>query len=679
VTVEAREIMEPSSRESGRPDPDALLREVERAESARGKLKVFLGYSPGVGKTYSMLTEARVRRGRGDDVVVGVVETHGRSETATLLEGLEVLPRAAGNYKGIALSELDLDAILARKPEVVLVDELAHTNAPWCRHPKRYQDVAEILKAGIDIYSTLNVQHLESQNDVVARITGVRMKETVPDWIIDEAEEIQLIDVPLETLFERLQEGKVYVPEEARRATEAFFQRGHLVALREIALNIVARKMDAELLTYRRARAVDVPWPAEEKLMVCLAATANAQELVRKAYRMARARNADWFAVHVSVPVLGPQSASRQAHLAEALNLAERFGARTVTLSGPDIVPALLQFARENNVTQILVGRPRRTALFGALRGDLARRLLSSQSEFDLVVVTAGFDHVGSRQSTGRRPAPLRGYVTALFVLAVATGLNLLVEPYANPTSLYAIYLLSTLMIALSFGLGPSVWTAILSFVAFDFLFVEPKYAFAIKQASDLVGALVFLMTSIVVGQLIQVSRRQAAALRERAERSSLLEEMAKELLTAGDAASPVGGRGSAARESAWNHIAGTVIRYAAQAAPAPAVVLFVTPQGRLELQARTEESLELTREEMAVAEWVLSHGEEAGAGSETLPSTSYYFVPMTSAETIVGVIGLRKSAASLLPEQRRVLRSIASLGALSVARWLPTSSEAAA
>ncbi|MEN6369491.1 MAG: DUF4118 domain-containing protein, partial [Thermotogota bacterium] len=615
--------MEQSSRENGRPDPDALLREVERAESPQGKLKVFLGYSPGVGKTYSMLMEARVRQRRGDDIVVGVVETHGRLETAALLEGLEVLPRLDGDYKGITLGEMNLDAILARRPEAVLVDELAHSNAPWCRHPKRYQDVAEILKAGIDVYSTLNVQHLESQNDVVARITGVHMKETVPDWIVEEAEEIQLIDVPLETLFERLREGKVYIPQEARRATEAFFQRGHLVALREIALNIVARKMDAELSTYRRARAVDVPWPAEERLMVCLGATAGAPELVRKAYRLARARNAEWFAVHVSVPVLGPQSDARQAHLADALNLAEKFGARTVTLSGPDVVPAVLQFARENNVSQIVVGRPHRTGLFGTLRGYPVYRLLRTQREFDLVVVAPGLERRSLRQPKTPRRTKLRGYANALFALALASGLNLLIEPYANPTSLYAIYLLATLVIALFYGLGPSIWIALLSFLTFDFLFVEPKYMLAIKHPTDLVGAVVFLATSIAVGQLIQVSRRQAAALRERAEQSSLLEEMARELLGAASYRIPE------TRKDARDSIAGTVIRYAAQAAPADVVILFRTSQSRLELSARTREDLELTEEETAVAEWVLAHGDEAGAGTETLPSIPYYFMPM--------------------------------------------------
>ena len=660
--------------ESGRPDPDALLREVEKAESPQGKLKVFLGYSPGVGKTYSMLMEARIRRRRGDDIVVGVVETHGRSETALLLEGLEVVPRLTGDYKGIVLDEMDLDAILARRPDVVLVDELAHTNAPWCRHPKRYQDVVELLRAGIDVYTTLNVQHLESQNDVITRITGVRMKETLPDWIIDEAEEIQIIDVPLETLFDRLREGKVYVPEEARRAVEAFFQRGHLVALREIALNIVARKMDTELLNYRRARAIHLPWPAAERVMVCVGATPNASELVRKAYRMAKDRNAEWYAVHVSVPVLGEPSVANQIHLADALNLADEFGAHTVTLSEPDVVPAILQFARDNNVSEIVVGRPRRRVLFDTLRGYPVHRLLREQSEFDIFLVAPVAAERRPRRGRTKRRFDPRGYLAALVVLAAATGLNVLIEPYLEPIALYAIYLLSALLVALLFGVGPSLWTAVLSFLTFDFLFVEPKYALAIKHASDLVGAVVFLVTSVAVGQLIQVSRRQSSALRMRANRSSLLEDMAKELLAV---ALPRNGTRTPdreapdEREAALDEIARTTIRYVAQAAPNPVVLLFGSSGARLELWAQTDESTNLTDKEVAVAEWAHGHGEEAGAGTETLASTEFFFVPMMLEEQSLGVIGLKGSADALLPEQRRLLRAIANLAALSAIRWI--------
>lgn len=666
--------MERRTNEGGRPDPDALLREVKKTERAQGRLKIFLGYSPGVGKTYSMLMEARVRHRRGDDIVIGVVETHGRSETAVLLEGLEVIPRTTGDYNGVRLEEMDLDAVLARRPEVVLVDELAHSNAPWSRHPKRYQDVAEILKAGIDVYTTLNVQHLESQRDVIARITGVEMREAVPDWVIDEADEVQTIDIPLETLFDRLREGKVYVPAEARRAMESFFQRGHLVALREIALNVVARKMDAELLDYRRARAINVPWPAAEKVMVCLAADAGASELVRKGYRIARERNAEWYVVHVAVPFLGELSAAHQVYLADALNLAERFGARTATLSEPDVVPAILRFARENNVSQIVVGRPERSLLTGALRGYPVYRLLREQSEFDIVLVSRILAAKRPGQPPRRRAFDARGYIAAVVVLAAATGLNLAIEHYANPISLYAVYLLATLVVALLFGLGASIWAAMLSFVAFDFLFIEPRLALSIKHPDDLVGAVVFLATSVAVGQLIAVARRQSAALRVRAERSSLLEELARDLLALPSRKTPPrsrDGRPGSAEDAALDGIAEIAIRYAAEAAAAPAVILFRTGQGRLEFWAHTAEGQPMTAEEMAVAEWAYAHGEEAGAGTETLPSTAFHFVPLSSEGEIVGVLGVRQSARLLLPEQRRVLRSIAGLAALSALHWV--------
>jgi len=652
-----------------RPDPDALLREIERVDRPQGKLKVFLGYSPGVGKTYSMLLEARIRRRRGDDIVVGVVETHGRSETEILIQGLEVIPRLSGDYNGIRLDEMNLDAILARRPEIVLVDELAHSNAPWCRHSKRYQDVEELLTAGIDVYTTLNVQHLEGQRDVIARITGIEMRETVPDGIVDEAEEIQVIDIPLEELFDRLREGKVYIPEEARRAMEGFFQRGHLVALREITLNVVARKMDNELLNYRKARAIGVPWPAAEKLMVCVNASRDASDLVRKAYRLAKEKNAEWYVVHVAVPVLGELSTVRQTYLADALNLAEEFGAHTVTLSEPDVIPALLRFARENNVSQIVLRRPRRARPIWPLRSYMMSALLRDDSGFDLFLLSPTPRETQAPSPRSRRPPSFRpfAYILGLLILGAATGLNLLVEPYANPISLYAIYLLATLVVALLFGLGPSICTALLSFLAFDFLFVEPRFTLAFGLPADLVGALVFLVTSIAVGQLIQVARRQSAALRVRVERSSLLEEMGKELLSIAPA------EGADRQERSIDEIARTTLRHVITVVRAPAVVLLRAPADRLQVWAQTEGSLSLKEEEMAVAEWVRAHGVEAGAGTGTLASTTFFFVPMKHGEETVGVVGIRGSAEVLLPEQRRLLKAIADLAALSTIRWIET------
>ncbi len=671
------------SPDEGRPDPDALLREVQKEEPRQGKLKVFLGYSPGVGKTYSMLLEAHVLKRRGDDVVVGIVETHGRSETEELLEGLEVIPRKRGEYRGIALEELDLDALLARRPAVALIDELAHTNAPWCRHPKRYLDVEELLAAGIDVYTTVNVQHLESQNDVVAKITGIRLQETVPDWVLDRAEEVQVIDIPLEELFERLREGKVYIPEQARRAMEGFFQRGHLVALREITLSVVARKMDNELVNYLKAKAIRSPWPAVGKLMVCIGATPNASQLVRKAYRMAKDSNAEWYAVHVAPPTFRALSPSEKTYLADAFNLAEEFGARTVTLSGTDVVPGLLRFAQENNISQIVIGKPRRSILLGAIRGYPVYRLLRDRGDFDLSLVTptVAEPRPSAPVAVAKRRFDPRGYLLAVPVVALASGLNLFLQGYVNPISLCAVYLVATIVVALLFGTGPSVWAAILSLAAFDLLFLAPRFTFAVEHPADIVSAVVFLVTSIVIGQLIQVVRRQSAALQVRVERVSLLEEMSKELLALPPIAQLFGGfrerpaqgmeRLEAVQEKVLDDIARVTVRYLAKVSSDPTVVLFRDWTDALQVRAKSDESLRLSVEEMAVAEWAYAHGEPAGAGTGTLANAALFFLPMKCQDETIGVLGFRGSVERLLPEQRRLLGAIANLASLAAARWI--------
>jgi len=671
-----------------RPDPDALLKEIQKEERRQGTLKLFLGYSPGVGKTYSMLLEAHVLKRRGVDVVVGLVETHARSETEELLEGLEVIPRKRGEYRGIILEEMDLDTLLARKPAVALVDELAHTNAPWGRHPKRYLDVEELLAAGIDVHTTVNVQHLESLNDVVAKITGIRVQETVPDWVLDRAEEVQVIDIPLEKLFERLHEGKVYIPEQARRAMESFFQRGHLVALREIMLNTVARKMDEELLNYRRAKAISGPWPAAGKLMVCIGGTPNASQLVRKAYRMAKERNVEWYAVHVAPPTLRELSPAQKSHLADAFNLAEEFGARTVTLSGIDVVPGLLRFAQENNIIQIVIGKPRRSLLLGALRGYPVYRLLRDQGDFDLLLVTPT---VAEGRAPAAAPVParrfdFRGYLLAVPAIALASGLNLLLNQYSNPISLYSVYLIATIVVALLFGTGPSVWAAVLSMLGFDFLFMAPRFSFAVARPADAVSALVFLVTSIIIGQLIRVTRRQSTALQIRVERVSLLEEMSKELLALPAIAQLIGGFGERAspgpahleamQDKALDEIARIAIRYAAKAVSDATLILFRNRADQLQVWGKSDAGLTLNEEETAVAEWTFLHGEPAGAGTGTLPNVVFFFLPMKSQDRTIGVIGVRGNVEGLLPEQRRLLGAIANLASLSAVRWARSGSE---
>ena len=522
--------MNPEHAEAARPDPDALLREIQKEERKPGRLKVFLGYSPGVGKTYTMLEEAHVLRRRGDDVVVGVVETHARAETAALLEGLEVLPRRVGEYQGIKLEEMDLDAVLARKPAAVLVDELAHSNAPWGRHPKRWLDVEEILAAGIDVYTTVNIQHFESQNDIVAKITGIRMHETVPDDVLERADEVQVVDIPLEELLDRLREGKVYIPEQAQRAMQSFFQRGHLVALREITLSAVARKMSAELVDYMKSKAIQASWPSSGKLLVCIGPSPYASQLVRKAYRLASNTHAEWYVVNVESPSLRPLSLDDRNRLAEAFNLAEEFGAKTATLSGEDVVPGLLRFARANNVSHIVIGRPKRSYLLGALRRSPVYRLLTSQADFDLYIVTPTLEE--QRPAQPQAPEPRRinvwGYVVTTIAVALGTAANLLIRPYVEPVSLYSIYLIITLVVALTFGTGPSVVASVLSVLAFDFFFIVPRFTFSIHSPADLVSALVFLATSIIVGQLTNIGRRQRLALQLRVQQASVLDDMGK-------------------------------------------------------------------------------------------------------------------------------------------------------
>jgi two-component system sensor histidine kinase KdpD len=676
-------IVENSPKDHTRPDPDALLREVQREETKRGRLKIFLGYAPGVGKTYTMLNEARVLKKRGEDVVVGIVETHGRAETEELLKGLEVIPRRSAEYQGIVLRELDLDAILKRRPAVVLVDELAHTNAPDSRHPKRYQDIEELLDSGIDVYTTVNVQHFESLNDVLEKITGIRMQETLPDTFLDRADEVQVIDIPLEELFERLKEGKVYIPLQARRAMENFFQRGNLVALRELMLTHVARKMDTELLNYMRAKAISGPWPAGERLMVCIAPSPYAKQLLRKGYTIAKEAHAEWYAVHVSTPSLKEMSDSDKAYIAEALNLAEELGGKIATLSGTDIAKEILRFAREYNINHIVIGKPLHSMLLGFWKGSPASRLLHTPSEFELHLITPTVE----KKEVEVKPTPERFtlnaqdyLLTTLMVIAV-TLLNLFLQKFVNPMSLVYIYLIATIASGLLFGTGPSVFSSVISLLTFDFLFVEPKYSFTMYHPHDIINVVVFFLTSIIIGQLVKITKRQNLVLQLRIKRITLIEEMSKEFLMLPPVEQFVGGL--VQNSSEWknvltlfrttvlDHISHIAIKYLSKIIDAPSFVLFSGKEGRLQVWARSKTDVDLTSHEMAVAEWTYTHGEPAGAGTQTLTNIKVFFIPMKSLEETIGVIGIQYDFKDLLFDQRRLLGVISNLSALAAARWV--------
>ena len=670
-----------------RPDPDALLKEIERDDVKKGRLKIFLGYSPGVGKTYAMLQDAHVYKKRGGDLVIGFVETHGRAETEALLAGLELIPARAVDYRGILLKEMDMDSILARKPSVVLVDELAHTNIEGSRHPKRWQDIEELLANGIDVHTTVNIQHFESMNDAVAKITGARVQETLPDTFFDRANEVQVIDVPWEELHQRLQEGKVYIPKQAIHAIDNFFQRGNLFALRELMLTFAARKMDSEILNYMRARAIPGPWPASEKLIVCVGASPYAKQLIRKAYTIAKDTHAQWHAVYVLPTGLKEPTGREKVYLTDALNLAEQLGAKIITLSGRDIADEILQFARDNNITRIVIGKPLRSMLMEFIKGSPVIRLLYARSEFELHMIAptteAREKEKEKAAATPSRHIPLNlsHYLMTTLMVIATTALNALLEQFVDPFSLVFLYLIPIITAALLFGIGPSVFSSFLSLLIFDFFFTQPRLSISMHDLREIINVLIFLFTAIIVGQLVKVVRRQNVALQLRLERVTIIEEMSKDFLTLPPLEQLVDGLANLSSETMstlgflrttiLNDISTLTIKYVQRAIHAPSFVLFKEKQGELLVWAKSDSSVEIKANDMAVANWSVTYGAVAGAGTETLPSIPFFYFPIKTQEETIGVIGIRYDFKNLLPEQRQILGTIANLTSLAATRWV--------
>jgi two-component system, OmpR family, sensor histidine kinase KdpD len=666
-----------------RPDPDALLKEIEREEVRRGRLKIFLGYAPGVGKTYAMLQEAHVLKNRGEDVVAGIIETHKRSETQALLDNLEMVPTRQVEYGNLVLKELDIDAVLARRPSIVLIDELAHTNAPDSRHAKRYQDVEELLNNGIDVYTTVNIQHFESQMDVVTKITGVRVQETLPDTLLESADEVQVIDIPLEELFQRLNEGKVYIPERAKQAMQNFFQRGNLVALRELTLTLVARKMDTELLNYMKAKAVSGSWPAGERVMVCIAPTPYAMQLLRRAYNIAKDARAEWYAAYVSTPALKDLSDAEKGHLTGALNLAEELGAKVVTLLGTDIASEILHFARDNNITRVVIGKPMRSSLAELWKSSPVNRLLHAKTDFELHLVTPTIEkkEMAGKPALERFVFNPKDYIITLGMVAIVTVFNFFVEDFIHPRSFVFVYLIATIASALFFGTIPSIFASIISLLTFDFFFIEPRYGFSMHHTYDIVNTVIFFFTSIVVGQLVKITRQQNLALQLRLKRVTLVEEMSKELMMLPPVEQLVGGFVQDSKEwknilpllrtTVLDDIGHIAIKYIANIVDVPCFILFKVKNGRLQTWARSKPETDLNDNEIAVAEWVYNHGEIAGAGTQTLSNIKLFFMPMKALEETVGVIGIQYEFKNLMLDQRRILGAISNLSSLAVARWV--------
>lgn len=639
--------------DDGRPAPEALL--AEAAAERRGKLKVFLGAAPGVGKTYTMLEAGQARRREGVDVVIGVVETHGRRETLAMVAGLEVLPRREIDYRGRQLEEMDLDAVLARHPRLVLVDELAHTNAPGSRHPKRYQDVAELLDAGIDVYTTLNIQHLESLNDVIAQITRIRVRETLPDSVLETADQIELVDLTPEDLIKRLREGKVYLGDQASRALRHFFSPGNLTALRELALRQAAARVDDQVVQYMRAHAIAGPWPVGERLMVCVGPGPSAPRLVRAASRIAERLHARWFAIHVeTLHQQGLDEAARdQIHA--TLRLAEQLGAESLSLQAADPADAIAAAAAERNVTRIVIGQSRRGRLQAILRGSPVDRLLRRVGPVEVHVLP---DIEGGEAVTSarwRRPGPIDPGPFGWSGLMVAgiTGIAHLVAGTIGPgtPTLALLYIGAVMASALSFGLLPSLFSAVAATLAFNFFFMPPLYRFTVADPANIITLIVFLGIAILLSGLAARSRLLAERARRRESDTATLYAFAAKL----------------AGVRLLDDLLWAVAHQLALMLKRGVVLLMPDEEGHLLVRSGYPPDDRLTEAERAAAQWSWDQGRPAGRGTDTLPGAERCFLPLRTISGSVAVVGLDGPAPA--GDMRRLLDALCDQAAVAIER----------
>ena len=657
-----------------RPDPDQLLAHVqaEEAREKRARLRIFFGASAGVGKTYAMLTAARNLRANGTDVVVGYVEPHGRIETEQLIEGLERLPTLPVRYRGLERHEFDLDAALRRRPAILLVDELAHSNLvggePMPRHPKRWQDVEELLAAGIGVWTTVNVQHLESLNDLVAQITGVRQRETLPDRIFDEAQDIELIDLPPDDLLARLRAGKVYIADKAAAAAERFFRTPNLMALRELALRRVADRVEAA------ARALPVDRHrtrlAGDRVLVAVGPDEQAQQLVRAGKRLADALDSEWSVVYVETPALLRLSAADRNRRIDVLRLAESLGAETVTLDGPTAADTLLEYAQTRHATRVIVGAPKRRGWRALLRISTSTQLIRQARGFDVTVIAAPEPTPSQRQTRWALPEtgqPIRWdrYGWALVTTLVCSAVAFALYPRFELANLVMVYLLGVTVAGLRFGRGPSVLTALLNVAAFDFFFVPPRFTFAIADVQYVVTFLVMLIVALVIANLVASVRQQTRVAGARERRTALLYAMSREL----------------AATRGISSIARVAVRHVAETFQSRATILLPDGNGQLRYPGDSPLERSYRSADLAVAQWVTDHGREAGLGSDTLPAAAGLYIPLGDDRQRLGVLAVLPSNPRrvLLPEQRHLLETFAGQVGLAIERAnLAESAEAA-
>src|SRR5215470_14378518 len=630
--------------EAQRASPEALLALAKK--EGRGHLKIFLGAAPGVGKTYAMLTSARSAKSEGRDVVAGLVETHGRRETEALLDGLDILPRKPIVYRNMIINEFDLDAALARHPKLLLLDEFAHTNVPGSRHPKRWQDIDELLAAGIDVWTTLNIQHLESLNDVVLRITKVRVRETVPDVVFDKADEIVLVDFPPDELLKRLAEGKVYVQDTAARAVESFFKPQNLTALRELALRRAAERIDADLIERMQAQAIEGPWAAGERILACIGPDPISPAVVRAAKRLADLMDAPWIAVTVERPGTNLDPAARQS-LDEAMKLAESLGAETQTLTGPDLPAELLRFAKFENVTQIVVGRSRDSFVSELLHRSLPHELVRRTKDIAIHLVTRETE-APARRSWLRWPETLAfvplHFLYATLAVAAALGVGEVLTEITPIPNLSIVFLLAVLVTAMSSGIWPAIFASVLSFLVYNFFFIPPIYTFTVAEPYELLALVIFLVVAVISSALAGRVREQARISANRMRAMRRLYEFTRRLSGLAEV--------DAVAEGAAGEIHASLGR--------PVVVLLAQGDDIALTAAWPPEDV-LDAAAMTAARWAYSHVEPAGADTGTLPIIPWYFVPLRIGNKTLGVIGVAKpkDAPPLDSEARALLDTL--------------------
>lgn len=605
-----------------RPDPDTLLRHLR--DNQHGQLTIFLGYAAGVGKTYAMLETAQQRQEQGLDVVAAYIEPHKRPETEALIEGLETIPRRRIEYRGAVLEEMDLDAVLARRPQIALVDELAHTNAPTSRHPKRYQDVEELLEAGIDVYTTLNIQHIESLNDVVAQITGIVVRETLPDRLLDLADHIVLVDLPPIELIQRLKVGKVYTGEQAAHAIEKFFREGNLTALREMALRRTAKRVDEQMTAYMQTRSIPGPWAAGERLAVCVSPSPLSQKLIRTTCRLARELNAEWYAIYVETPRHTTFNTSTQAQIRFNLKLAEELGAHVVTITSDRVSDALVNYARSHNITQIVVGKPLQSRWLELLRGSVVDELVRKSGSIDVYVISSS-DHKDTpvKFELFRPHFSWVHYLWATIVVSLTTLVGLGLYAFISPTNLVMLYLLAVVIAAVRFGRGSAMVAAMLSVVAFDVFFVPPRFTFAVSDAEYLITFVGLFMVGGVIANLAARLHEHAQAVQRQEADTSALYGLSRDISATVEL--------EAILQAALQHIN---LSFGCE------VGIFMPQDAQLRL-VKVTQGFPNDSNEMAVALWAFSHLQKAGCGTDTLPAAQVQYLPLKTAQNPVGVLGV--------------------------------------